>query len=107
MNILLDECLPRQLRRFLPEHSVVTVGEAGWTGFENGILAELPAHTFDVILTADKRFSVPAAKPPRTIAVVVLRAESNKLESLQTLIPQLLDALLRIRSGETIVLVAV
>ena len=32
MRVLLDECLPRRLKRLLADHEVVTVPEAGWAG---------------------------------------------------------------------------
>lgn len=33
MRVLLDECVPRKLRRELPGHEVRTVAEMGWAGF--------------------------------------------------------------------------
>jgi hypothetical protein len=30
--VLLDECVPRALRKELPGHDVKTVAEAGWAG---------------------------------------------------------------------------
>lgn len=38
MNVLLDECIPRKLKRELKEHTVATVTESGWSGKENGDL---------------------------------------------------------------------
>jgi hypothetical protein len=38
MRVLLDECLPRGLKRHLPGHDVRTVPEAGWAGMKNGAL---------------------------------------------------------------------
>ena len=40
-RVLLDECVPRRLRRMLPEFSVVHVRDAGWTGRRNGALLRL------------------------------------------------------------------
>jgi hypothetical protein len=54
MRVLLDECLPRALRRELPGHEVKTVGEAGWAGVTNGELLTLAAGHFDVLLTVDR-----------------------------------------------------
>ena len=54
MRVLLDECLPRALRRELPGHEVKTVGEAGWAGVTNGELLKLAAGHFDVLLTVDR-----------------------------------------------------
>lgn len=30
MKVLLDACVPRPLRKFLPDHSVQTAQEMGW-----------------------------------------------------------------------------
>jgi hypothetical protein len=54
MRVLLDECVPRALRKELPGHEVKTVAEAGWAGVKNGELLELAARQFDVFLTVDR-----------------------------------------------------
>jgi hypothetical protein len=54
MKVLLDECVPRKLRRELPEHEVLTVMEQGWSGIKNGKLLALAAPEFDVFLTIDQ-----------------------------------------------------
>ena len=41
MKILLDECLPKKLKRRLEEHTVITVQEQGWSGTKNGELLQL------------------------------------------------------------------
>ena len=41
MRVLLDECVPRALRRDIPGHEVKTVAEAGWAGVKNGELLRL------------------------------------------------------------------
>jgi uncharacterized protein DUF5615 len=60
MRILLDESLPQRLRRSFAGHEVVTVVEAGWSGVENGELLRLAATRFDVFVTADQNFAIPA-----------------------------------------------
>ena len=64
-----------------------------WSSLENGALLTQAAPAFDVLLTADQNieFQQNLAKLP--IAVVVLVANSNRLESLEPLIPALLQAL--------------
>ena len=54
MRVLLDESLPRQLARLLPEHDVRTVAAVGWTGIRNGELLKLAVDNFDAFLTADQ-----------------------------------------------------
>lgn len=51
MKVLLDECVPRKLRRELREHEVLTVTERGWSGVENGELLALAEAEFDVFLS--------------------------------------------------------
>jgi predicted nuclease of predicted toxin-antitoxin system len=63
-RVLLDENLPRKLRRDLPEFFVRTVQEEGWTSFTNGELLGRADQKFDVLLTGDCSFSriLPASR---------------------------------------------
>lgn len=54
MNVLLDECTPRVLKRLLPEFKIVSVQEMGWMGITNGALLRLAEEQFDVFVTTDK-----------------------------------------------------
>jgi hypothetical protein len=54
MKVLLDECVPRKLKREITNHEVVTVTEQGWSGIVNGELLKLAATEFDVFLTVDQ-----------------------------------------------------
>jgi len=93
VRILLDESLPRPIARLLPEHEVRTVGEMGWTGVRNGELLQLAADDFDVFLTADQNLEHQQNRGALPIAVVVLVAPTNRIESLRPLIPALRRAL--------------
>jgi len=57
MKVLLDECVPRKLKREIANHEVVTVTEQGWSGVENGQLLNLAATEFDIFLTGDQNLS--------------------------------------------------
>jgi predicted nuclease of predicted toxin-antitoxin system len=57
MRVLLDECVPRKLKRVLGDHEVVTVTENGWSGLKNGELLKLAQANFDVFLTMDQNLS--------------------------------------------------
>ena len=106
MRILLDECLPARLRRHLPGHDVRTVPGAGWAGIKNGRLLRLIADSrkYDVFLTMDK--SLPKQQRLRDLpfAVVVLRAESNRFEDTQPLMPEVVRRLPEFRPGRLYVL---
>lgn len=93
MRILLDESLPRPLSRLLVGHDVSTVAQQGWASLSNGALLRQAAETFDVMLTADQNIEFQQNVSTLPIAVVVLAAESNRLESLEPLVPAVLDAL--------------
>lgn len=54
MRLLLDESLPRGLKRHLSAHDVATVPEQGWAGKSNGELLRLAEEEFDAFLTADQ-----------------------------------------------------
>lgn len=101
MKILIDECLPRMLARWLPGQEVVTVQEAGWAGVKNGELLDLAEGLFDAFLTADQRLKYQQNLADRTLAVVVL--PSNRLALVEELVPVLretLGALAPGRSGQ-------
>ena len=74
-------------------HDVSTVSDEAWTSLTNGALLRQAAERFDVLLTADQNieFQQNLAKLP--LAVVVLVASSNRLESLEPLVPLLMAAL--------------
>ena len=93
MRVLLDESLPRPLARLLPEHEVRTIAAMGWTGIRNSELLRLAAGEFDAFLTADQNLEHQQNLSALPIAVVVLVAPTNRIESLQPLIPALLQAL--------------
>lgn len=60
MKLLLDENVPRQLKRDIIElsdilHEVYTVQEKGWNGKLNGeLLGLMLTGQFDILITADK-----------------------------------------------------
>jgi hypothetical protein len=71
-RVLLDENVPRKLRRELMECDIRTVQEEGWTSFKNGELLARAQHTFDVLLTADRRLQFQQDVAQFNIGVVVI-----------------------------------
>jgi predicted nuclease of predicted toxin-antitoxin system len=83
MKILLDECIPRRLKNALPDHECQTVPEAGLAGQKNGLLLTLAEGAgFDLFLTMDKGLQYQQNLAGRSIAIVIVRARSNRLEDL-------------------------
>ena len=85
MRILIDECAPRALRKYLTDrgHECRTVQEAGWSGKRNGELLSLAEVAFDVLVTVDTNLRYQQNLTGRKIAIVVLLSPSNRLEHLQ------------------------
>ena len=56
MRVLIDECLPKQLKGWLAgKHEAVTVQEMGWANVKNGKLLSLANGAgFELFVTADK-----------------------------------------------------
>lgn len=102
MHILIDECLPKKLKRELREHTVFTVQERGWTGMKNGELLRRAEKEFNVWVTADQNIEHQQNLKQFDIAIVVLVASRNELEALLPLIPQLQRVLQTIQSHEIV-----
>ena len=93
MRILLDESLPRPLGALLTGHTTSTVRDEGWTSLKNGELLRRAAQRFDVLLTADQNLEYQQNLATLPVAVLVMVADSNRLESLQPLVSDVLDLL--------------
>jgi hypothetical protein len=65
----------------------------GWTTIKNGELLALAAERFDAFVTVDRNPSFQQNLGSFPIAVVVLRAKSNRLADLRPLVPHLLAAI--------------
>ena len=97
MRVLLDECVPRRLRTELPGHDVVTVVEMGWSGVTNGKLLALAGTAFDCFLTVDANIEKQQHLPALPIAILLVRAVSNDLNTLQALAPEIRRALAELK----------
>ena len=103
MRILLDECVPRRLRRELPGQDVRTVPEVGWSGKKNGaLLALMVAQGFEVLMTVDQNLRHQQNLQASGVAVIVLVAASNRLADLLPLMPSAQVALSSISPGDVV-----
>jgi predicted nuclease of predicted toxin-antitoxin system len=102
MRVLLDECVPRKLKRELPGHEALTVTEHGWSGIKNGKLLVLAEAEFDVFLTVDQNLKYQQNLTAIRIGIILLVARNNRLKTLLPLVPEIRDALDKIKAGEFI-----
>ena len=93
VRILIDESLPGPLGSLLTGHDVSTVRDESWTSLTNGELLRRAAERFDVVVTADQNLEFQQNLHTLPIAVVVMMADSNRLESLEPLVPDVLEVL--------------
>ncbi|HEV2148764.1 MAG TPA: DUF5615 family PIN-like protein [Longimicrobiaceae bacterium] len=101
-RVLLDENLPRLLKRDLPGFDVRTVAEAGWAGTRNGKLLRLAEAEFDIFLTADRGLPHQQTVGVLALGVVVLAVGSTMLEDLRAVAPRIRKAIAVVRAGEII-----
>ena len=99
MRILLDENLDWRLARSLPGHEVVSVQKNGWVGIKNGELLARAEQEFDVFVTMDGNIVFQQNYARLRIAIVTLRAPSNRLRDTAPLMPKLLALLPTLQHG--------
>ena len=80
MRVLLDEQIDWRLRAwFDPAHEVETVRARGWAGRRNGDILRAASPSFDVRVTMDRGIEFQQNLSAFAIAVVLVRARSNRL----------------------------
>lgn len=102
MKILIDENLPRKLAGYLEDHECRTVVECGWSGKKNGELLALADPLFDVFLTLDKNLPYQQNLESVRVAVLIVRARSNRIQDLLPFLPQCLAALVAIQPRQVV-----
>ncbi len=103
MKVLLDECVPRPFGKQLPDYECHDGRSAGFGGKKNGeLLASAEAAGFDVLLTVDQSIPYQQNLAGKRIAIVILKAVSNRLPDLLPHVPSYLRALRSIRPGQVL-----
>lgn len=103
MRVLLDEHLDRRLKPLFDNRfEVVTIHEHGWSGKKNGMLLQAAQAEFDALVTMDWSIEYQQNLQKLALAIVILRAPSNRRQDTEPLIPKVNDALATIRPGEVI-----
>jgi len=102
MRVLIDACLPVQFKARLGLAGAVTARELGWQHKKNSELLAAAQGQFDVLLTMVR--GMPDQQKLRRfgIAVVILRARSNRLADLLPLVPEVRRVLPRVRGGQAV-----
>jgi hypothetical protein len=104
VRLLIDECLPRQLKGWLAgAHDAATVQEMGWANVKNGkLLRAVNGAGFDAFVTADKNMYYQQNFDGLRISAVVV--PSNRKLLVQKSVPALLQSLGHIQPGQKVVM---
>jgi hypothetical protein len=99
--VLIDESLPKPLRRDLPGFQSFTVQQRGWSRTKNGaLLRAAESGGFDAFLTADQSIQYQQNLSNSKLRIIVFQALSNRIEHIRPLMPQAIDALNEMAPGE-------
>jgi len=100
VRVLLDESIPIDFALDLHELDVQTVIGLGWAGLKKGALLRQAAGQFQVLVTMDKNLQFQQNLAAHAVAVVLIRAHSNRIDDLRALVPQILDAVAASEPGK-------
>lgn len=77
MKILFDQGTPVPLRRYLPNHTIDTAYERGWSELSNGdLLTMAEQESYELLITTDRNLRYQQNLAARQIAIVVLMSTS-------------------------------
>jgi hypothetical protein len=103
MKILLDECVPVQVRSALVGHDVSTAQKMGWSGISNGeLLKRAEQNGFELFIVADKNLRYQQNLTGRKLAILELW--TNHRPTLEKHLDRIRSAASRVSPGEYLVL---
>jgi predicted nuclease of predicted toxin-antitoxin system len=102
MKLLLDERMPRRLKNALKPYEAFTVEGAGYKGLKNGRLLRAASGNYDVLITVDQNIPNQQNFSTLKIALIIIRAKSNRYEDLIPFLPQILSSLTNISPGSVV-----
>lgn len=88
MRILLDEDVPRPLKKHFSDMDCVHVSDLKWQGKKNGVLlTDAERENFEAIITLDSGMSHEQNLRGRKLSLLVLQSFSNRLDDILPLLP--------------------
>jgi hypothetical protein len=98
MRVLLDECVPWPIHKFLIGHERSMAQRCGWGGIKNGDLLQRAEDEFDLFITADQNIEYQQNLSGHTIPILTL--STNKRRRLVAVASLIQTALATIQLGE-------
>ena len=102
MKVLLDESVPRALGFELAGHYVRTAQSQGFSTLSNGKLMQaMLDEGFEVLITFDQNLPY-QQNEELPVAVIVLIAPNNRVETARSFVSQLLETLSDLKNGQLV-----
>ena len=98
MKVLLDECVPWPMHRFLTGHDCQTAQKCGWGGLKNGALLLKAEVQFDAFITADQNIRYQQNLQGRRLPIIEL--STNDLRRILAAADQIRAALSILKPGD-------
>jgi predicted nuclease of predicted toxin-antitoxin system len=103
MKLLLDECVPKRLKKDFIRHEVFTVDESGFKGLKNGRLLRAASDDgFEILITVDQNIEHQQNLSLLPISILVLVSKTNRYENLKGLTKEALEAIKQIKNNKLI-----
>lgn len=105
MRILLDECIPRRLKRHFRTYGLIlTVTDAGLSGNKNGQLLRRITGDFNVFITIDKSIQHQQNLSKYDVAFALLRVPSNDIVDIEPKLPKLFARWSELKPGTLLII---
>jgi predicted nuclease of predicted toxin-antitoxin system len=98
VSILIDECVPRLVKRFLIGHDARTVQELGYSSYKNGDLLRFAEGKYELFITADQNLRYQQNLTGRQLAIIML--STNKKSIVKASADKILEAVTEIKPSE-------
>lgn len=99
MRVLIDACLPIELKTLLEGTEVKTPRDMGWQQLDNGQLLKKADGRFDVLVTMDKAMPSQQILARHSIALVIIKGQFNRIANLKPLVPVIQATILHATPG--------
>ena len=102
MKILLDECVPKKVKKLLEDYEVKTVPEMNFNGLKDKeLLKATEQENFDILLTIDKNIDHQQNIKKYKVSIVILDVLKNTLRHIEKLIPKFKKQIKGFKKGKS------
>jgi predicted nuclease of predicted toxin-antitoxin system len=83
MKILIDENLPKKLKKELSDFEIYSIQEMGWLGLKNGeLIRSMIENKFDTLITFDQNLQYQQNLSTYPISIVLVNLQNNQFSTI-------------------------